>query len=136
MAGEEENGQDRCTQDGTVDLKGNPILRSKRGGWTACSFVFGSSKLPPPRAPPLPPLPPPTTTRKVFSSPDIPLLTVAFILCLMMAISTEWFQAVRFLRFGCVGVGGVDSVDVAVVLWLWWLVGRDAMVMETSVKWF
>ncbi|KAF5176813.1 NRT1/ PTR FAMILY 5.2 [Thalictrum thalictroides] len=27
------------TQDGTVDLKGNPILRSKRGGWTACSFV-------------------------------------------------------------------------------------------------
>ncbi|XP_057959431.1 protein NRT1/ PTR FAMILY 5.2-like [Malania oleifera] len=27
------------TQDGTVDLKGNPVLRSKRGGWTACSFV-------------------------------------------------------------------------------------------------
>ncbi|XP_022855736.1 protein NRT1/ PTR FAMILY 5.2-like [Olea europaea var. sylvestris] len=39
MAGEEENGQDGYTQDGTVDLKGNPILRSKRGGWTACSFV-------------------------------------------------------------------------------------------------
>lgn len=39
MAGEEENGQDRYTQDGTVDLKGNPILRSKRGGWTACSFI-------------------------------------------------------------------------------------------------
>ncbi|PRQ36719.1 putative proton-dependent oligopeptide transporter family, major facilitator superfamily [Rosa chinensis] len=27
------------TQDGTVDLKGNPVLRSKRGGWTACAFV-------------------------------------------------------------------------------------------------
>ncbi|KAK4421799.1 protein NRT1/ PTR FAMILY 5.2 [Sesamum alatum] len=27
------------TEDGTVDLKGNPILRSKRGGWTACSFI-------------------------------------------------------------------------------------------------
>lgn len=43
MAGEEENGQDGYTQDGTVDLKGNPILRSKRGGWTACSFVVGIS---------------------------------------------------------------------------------------------
>lgn len=29
------------TKDGTVDLKGNPVLRSKRGGWTACSFVVG-----------------------------------------------------------------------------------------------
>ncbi|CAI0383093.1 unnamed protein product [Linum tenue] len=27
------------TQDGTVDLKGNPVRRSKRGGWKACSFV-------------------------------------------------------------------------------------------------
>nr|XP_043615324.1 protein NRT1/ PTR FAMILY 5.2-like [Erigeron canadensis] len=27
------------TEDGTVDLKGNPILRSKRGGWKACSFI-------------------------------------------------------------------------------------------------
>ncbi|XP_042435684.1 protein NRT1/ PTR FAMILY 5.2-like isoform X1 [Zingiber officinale] len=27
------------TKDGTVDLKGNPALRSKRGGWTACSFI-------------------------------------------------------------------------------------------------
>ncbi|TQE08378.1 hypothetical protein C1H46_006006 [Malus baccata] len=38
----EESGQrrvDEYTQDGTVDLKGNPVLRSKRGGWTACSFV-------------------------------------------------------------------------------------------------
>lgn len=34
-----ENGLDDCTQDGTVDLKGNPVLRSKRGGWRACSFV-------------------------------------------------------------------------------------------------
>lgn len=35
----EEEGSDGYTQDGTVDLKGNPVLRSKRGGWTACSFV-------------------------------------------------------------------------------------------------
>ncbi|KAM7462474.1 hypothetical protein LguiA_030595 [Lonicera macranthoides] len=34
-----ENRSDGYTQDGTVDLKGNPVLRSKRGGWTACSFV-------------------------------------------------------------------------------------------------
>lgn len=34
-----EEGIDDYTQDGTVDLKGNPIRRSKRGGWTACSFV-------------------------------------------------------------------------------------------------
>ncbi|VAH16199.1 unnamed protein product [Triticum turgidum subsp. durum] len=27
------------TQDGTTDLHGNPILRSKRGGWRACAFV-------------------------------------------------------------------------------------------------
>ncbi|KAK3150431.1 hypothetical protein QOZ80_3AG0233060 [Eleusine coracana subsp. coracana] len=27
------------TQDGSVDLRGNPVLRSKRGGWTACSFI-------------------------------------------------------------------------------------------------
>ncbi|KAK9087805.1 hypothetical protein Syun_030199 [Stephania yunnanensis] len=27
------------TKDGSVDLKGNPALRSKTGGWTACSFV-------------------------------------------------------------------------------------------------
>ncbi|KAL6883238.1 hypothetical protein ACP4OV_010652 [Aristida adscensionis] len=30
---------DEYTQDGTVDLHGNPVLRSKRGGWKACSFV-------------------------------------------------------------------------------------------------
>ncbi|CAK9139525.1 unnamed protein product [Ilex paraguariensis] len=35
----EDNGSDDYTQDGTVDLKGNPVRRSKRGGWTACSFV-------------------------------------------------------------------------------------------------
>lgn len=34
-----ENGVDDYTMDGTVDLKGNPVRRSKRGGWTACSFV-------------------------------------------------------------------------------------------------
>ena len=31
------------TQDGTVDLKGKPILKSKSGGWNACSFVVGIS---------------------------------------------------------------------------------------------
>ncbi|XP_042516499.1 protein NRT1/ PTR FAMILY 5.2-like [Macadamia integrifolia] len=29
------------TQDGTVDLKGHPILRSKGGRWKACSFIVG-----------------------------------------------------------------------------------------------
>ncbi|KAI3823059.1 hypothetical protein L1987_04485 [Smallanthus sonchifolius] len=33
------NGGRGYTEDGTVDLRGNPVLRSKRGGWTACSFV-------------------------------------------------------------------------------------------------
>lgn len=37
-----EEGIDDYTQDGTVDLKGNPVRRSKRGGWTACSFVVGN----------------------------------------------------------------------------------------------
>ncbi|KAG5236385.1 proton-dependent oligopeptide transport family protein [Salix suchowensis] len=34
-----ENELDDYTQDGTVDLKGKPVLRSKSGGWRACSFV-------------------------------------------------------------------------------------------------
>ncbi|XP_062173128.1 protein NRT1/ PTR FAMILY 5.2-like isoform X2 [Alnus glutinosa] len=34
-----EEGVGDYTQDGTVDLKGNPVRRSKRGGWTACSFI-------------------------------------------------------------------------------------------------
>ncbi|KAL5729580.1 hypothetical protein ACHQM5_002510 [Ranunculus cassubicifolius] len=37
---EHANGDDEgLTQDGTVDLRGNPVYRSKRGGWKACSFV-------------------------------------------------------------------------------------------------
>nr|CAB3499423.1 unnamed protein product [Digitaria exilis] len=36
--GEGEAGDD-YTKDGSVDLRGNPVLRSKRGGWTACSFI-------------------------------------------------------------------------------------------------
>lgn len=36
-----ENGANEYTKDGTVDLHGNAILRSKRGGWTACSFIVG-----------------------------------------------------------------------------------------------
>ncbi|XP_022924429.1 protein NRT1/ PTR FAMILY 5.2-like isoform X1 [Cucurbita moschata] len=35
----EESGVDDYTKDGTVDLKGNPVLRSKRGRWKACSFI-------------------------------------------------------------------------------------------------
>ncbi|XP_059632318.1 protein NRT1/ PTR FAMILY 5.2-like [Cornus florida] len=35
----EEGSHDDYTQDGTVDLKGNPVRRSQRGGWRACSFV-------------------------------------------------------------------------------------------------
>ncbi|KAI6705362.1 hypothetical protein NL676_008324 [Syzygium grande] len=34
-----EGGVDDYTQDGTVDLRGNPVRRSKRGRWTACSFI-------------------------------------------------------------------------------------------------
>lgn len=34
-----EGAGDEYTKDGTVDLKGKPVLRSKRGGWKACSFV-------------------------------------------------------------------------------------------------
>lgn len=43
MAENLENGQGdhHFTKDGTVDLKGNPVLRSKRGGWKACSFIVG-----------------------------------------------------------------------------------------------
>ncbi|XP_072956828.1 protein NRT1/ PTR FAMILY 5.2-like [Typha angustifolia] len=39
MAENSESGLGKYTKDGSVDLKGNPVLRSKRGGWTACSFV-------------------------------------------------------------------------------------------------
>ncbi|KAM7485404.1 hypothetical protein LguiA_001413 [Lonicera macranthoides] len=39
MGGEEDGCGDQYTEDGTVDLKGNPILRSKRGRWAACSFI-------------------------------------------------------------------------------------------------
>uniref|UniRef100_A0A9I9E4Q4 Uncharacterized protein n=1 Tax=Cucumis melo TaxID=3656 RepID=A0A9I9E4Q4_CUCME len=36
-----ENGRDDYTEDGTVSLKGLPVLRSKTGGWRACSFIVG-----------------------------------------------------------------------------------------------
>ncbi|KAK1355830.1 Proton-dependent oligopeptide transporter family [Heracleum sosnowskyi] len=42
---EEENGkksgEDQYTEDGTVDLKGNPVLRSNTGRWRATSFIVG-----------------------------------------------------------------------------------------------
>ncbi|KAL9360960.1 hypothetical protein Peur_049083 [Populus x canadensis] len=34
-------GKDDYTADGTVDLKGRPVLRSKTGRWRACSFIVG-----------------------------------------------------------------------------------------------
>jgi peptide/histidine transporter 3/4 len=33
--------KEEYTQDGTVNLKGKPVLRSKTGGWKACSFIVG-----------------------------------------------------------------------------------------------
>jgi len=36
--------KDDYTQDGTADLKGRPILRSKTGRWNACSFIVGKDK--------------------------------------------------------------------------------------------
>ncbi|KAM7269527.1 hypothetical protein ACFE04_025024 [Oxalis oulophora] len=35
----EEQGTTDFTKDGTVDLRGNPIRRSQKGGWKACSFL-------------------------------------------------------------------------------------------------
>ncbi|XP_019250298.1 PREDICTED: protein NRT1/ PTR FAMILY 5.2-like [Nicotiana attenuata] len=35
------NGSKDYTQDGTVDLKGKPLLRSKTGRWRACYFIVG-----------------------------------------------------------------------------------------------
>lgn len=43
---EEESGKksgEEYTQDGTVDLKGNPVLRSNTGRWRATSFIVGMS---------------------------------------------------------------------------------------------
>ncbi|CAN0897609.1 Protein NRT1/ PTR FAMILY 5.3 [Linum grandiflorum] len=37
----EEKGDDVYTQDGTVSLRGTPVLRSKTGRWQACSFMVG-----------------------------------------------------------------------------------------------
>lgn len=35
------SGREDYTQDGTVDLKGRPVLRSNTGRWRACSFIVG-----------------------------------------------------------------------------------------------
>ncbi|CAI9778695.1 unnamed protein product [Fraxinus pennsylvanica] len=37
----EEKGRLDYTQDGTVDLKGRPVLRSNTGKWKACYFIVG-----------------------------------------------------------------------------------------------
>ncbi|KAJ0970423.1 hypothetical protein J5N97_023300 [Dioscorea zingiberensis] len=39
--GEVANGGEELTKDGTVDLKGRPFVRSRGGGWKACSFIVG-----------------------------------------------------------------------------------------------
>ena len=45
MAGSlSEAEQGDYAKDGSVDLKGRPVLRSKKGGWAACYFVVGESK--------------------------------------------------------------------------------------------
>ncbi|GMY06331.1 protein NRT1/ PTR FAMILY 5.2-like [Fagus crenata] len=36
-----EDEREDYTQDGSVDLKGRPVLRSKTGGWKACYFIVG-----------------------------------------------------------------------------------------------
>lgn len=36
-----ERGSENYTKDGTVDLKGRPVSRSKTGRWRACSFIVG-----------------------------------------------------------------------------------------------
>ncbi|CAJ2632931.1 protein NRT1/ PTR FAMILY 5.2-like [Trifolium pratense] len=38
---EEKGSVEDYTQDGTVDLQGRPVLRSKTGRWKACSFLVG-----------------------------------------------------------------------------------------------
>uniref|UniRef100_A0A9I9EFC7 Uncharacterized protein n=1 Tax=Cucumis melo TaxID=3656 RepID=A0A9I9EFC7_CUCME len=40
-----ENGRDDYTEDGTVSLKGLPVLRSKTRRWRVCSFIVGSYNL-------------------------------------------------------------------------------------------
>ncbi|WRX08819.1 Proton-dependent oligopeptide transporter family - like 2 [Theobroma cacao] len=35
------DGRDDYTEDGSVDLKGRPVLRSETGRWKACSFIVG-----------------------------------------------------------------------------------------------
>ncbi|XP_050204817.1 protein NRT1/ PTR FAMILY 5.2-like [Mercurialis annua] len=41
MANIEEKVHSDYTEDGTVDLKGQPVLRSNTGRWKACSFIVG-----------------------------------------------------------------------------------------------
>ncbi|XP_052170324.1 protein NRT1/ PTR FAMILY 5.2-like [Diospyros lotus] len=41
MAGKVGEEKEDYTKDGTVDLKGRPVLRSQTGRWRACSFIVG-----------------------------------------------------------------------------------------------
>lgn len=41
---EEKGAVENYTEDGTVDLKGRPVSRSKTGRWKACSFIVGKMK--------------------------------------------------------------------------------------------
>lgn len=33
--------EDRYTQDGTTDLKGNPCVKKETGTWKACPYILG-----------------------------------------------------------------------------------------------
>lgn len=37
-----ENGTTEYTGDGSVDIKGNPVLRNNTGNWRACPFILGT----------------------------------------------------------------------------------------------
>ena len=39
------DGRDEFAEDGSVDLKGRPVLRSNTGRWKACSFIVGKFQL-------------------------------------------------------------------------------------------
>jgi hypothetical protein len=33
-----------CTQDGSVDLRGRPVVASQTGRWKACAFLVGKDR--------------------------------------------------------------------------------------------
>ena len=41
LTGDERGVREEFTQDGTINLKGKPVLRSTTGKWKACYFMLG-----------------------------------------------------------------------------------------------